>query len=142
MVQMSDSEIESFFSTPRFAVFGTRSVDGAPQLSTVWFLYESRTVYVGIERRSVKYRNLIRNPLVALCIDGEHPDGRTVVVYGHAEVLELGASDTDRIAFRLTRKYRDTDEEARRYIDSTSHLDSVLIKVTPQRIVGLNYGAA
>ena len=84
MVQMSNSQIESFFQTPRFTVFGTNSVDGPPQLTTVWFLYEKRAIYIGIDRQSVKYRNLIRNPQVALCIDREHPDGRTVVVYGLA----------------------------------------------------------
>ena len=141
MVQMSESQVESFFQTPRFAVFGTNSVDGPPQLTTVWFLYEAGALYVGIERRSVKYRNLHRDPRVALCMDGEHPDGRTVVVYGLAEVLESGTPESDRIAWRLTRRYHDTDEEARRYQESVSDLDPVLIKVTPQRIVGLDYGA-
>ena len=74
-------------------------------------------------------------------MDGEHPDGRTVVVYGLAEVLESGTPESNRIAWRLTRRYHDTDEEARRYQESVSDLDSVLIKVTPQRIVGLDYGA-
>ena len=141
MVQMSESQVESFFQTPRFAVFGTNSVDGPPQLTTVWFLYEAGALYVGIEKRSVKYRNLHRDPRVALCINGEHPDGRTVVVYGLAEVLESGTPESDRIAWRLTRRYHGTDEEARRYQESVSDLDSVLIKVTPQRIVGLDYGA-
>ena len=64
-----------------------------------------------------------------------------MVVYGLAEVLGSGTPEADRIAWRLTRRYHDTDEEARRYEESVSDLDSVLIKVTPQRIVGLEYGA-
>ncbi len=141
MVQMSDSQVGSFFETPRFAVFGTNSVDGPPQLTTVWFLYEAGAIFVAIERRSVKYRNLTRDPRVALCIDGEHPDGRTVVVYGLAELQELGTPESDRIDWRLTRRYHDTDEEARRYQESVSDMDAVLVKVTPRRIVGLDYGA-
>ena len=141
MVQMSNSQIESFFQTPRFTVFGTNSVDGPPQLTTVWFLYEAGAIYVGIERSSVKYRNLTRDPRVALCIDGEHPDGRTVVVYGLAKALESGTPESDRIAGRITRRYHDTDEEARRYQESISDLDLVLIKVTPQRLVGLDHSA-
>ena len=141
MVQMSGSQVESFFQTPRFAVFGTNSVDGPPQLTTVWFLYESGSVYVGIERRSVKYRNLIRDPRGTLCIDGEHPDGRTVVVSGVAEIVESGTPEADRISWCLTRRYHDTDEEARRYAESTSDMDSVLIKVVPRRTVGLDFGA-
>jgi PPOX class probable F420-dependent enzyme len=141
MVQMSNSQIESFFQMPRFTVFGTNSVDGPPQLTTVWFLYEAGAIYVGIERSSVKYRNLTRDPRVALCIDGEHPDGRTVVVYGLAKALESGTPESDRIAWRIARPYHDTDEEARRYQESISDLDLVLIKVTPQRLVGLDHGA-
>ena len=141
MVQMSNSQIELFFQAPRFTVFGTNSVDGPPQLTTVWFLYEAGAIYIGIERSSVKYRNLTRDPRVALCIDGEHPDGRTVVVYGLAKALESGTPESDRIAWRITRHYHDTDEEARRYQESISDLDLVLIKVTPQRLVGLDYGA-
>ena len=141
MVQMSDSQVESFFQTPRFAVFGTNSVDGPPQLTTVWFLYEEGLVYVGIERRSVKHRNLTRDPRIALCIDGEHPDGRTVVVKGLAEVLKWGTPESDRIAWRLTRRYHETDEKARLYEESVKELDAVMVKVTPRRIVGLDYGA-
>ncbi len=62
-------------------------------------------------------------------------------MYGLAEVVESGTPESDRIAWRLTRRYHDTDEEARRFEESVSDLDSVMIKVTPQRIVGLDYGA-
>tara|TARA_Y100000310_G_scaffold17227_1_gene17116 strand:- start:3577 stop:4050 length:474 start_codon:yes stop_codon:yes gene_type:complete len=141
MVQMSQIQVESFFQTPRFAVFGTNSADGPPQLTTVWFLYESGAVYVGIEKRSVKHRNLTRDPRMALCIDGDHPDGRTVVVYGVAEVIESGAPKFDQINWRLVRRYHDSDDEARQYQESMRDVDSVLIKITPNRIVGLDYGA-
>jgi len=140
MVQMSDSQVESFFQTPRFAVIGTNSVDGPPQLTTVWFLYEACVIYVGVERRSVKYRNLTRDPRVSLCIDGDHPDGRTVVVYGLAKVLESETPESERIIWCLTRRYHDTDEDARRYQESISDLDLRLIKITPQKLVGLDHG--
>ena len=141
MVQMSGFQIESFLQTPRYAVFATNSIDGPPQLTTVWFLYESNVLYVGIERSSVKYRNLSRNPGVSMCIDGEHPDGHTVVVYGEAEFMETGTPDFDGILWRLTRRYHDSDEEARGYQESVKDLDSVLVKVTPRRIVAMDYGA-
>ena len=137
---MSDSQIESFFRTSRFAVFGTNSADGPPQLTTVWFLYEEGPVYVGIERRSVKYRNLTRDMRVALCVDGEYPDGRTVIMHGLAQILESGTAEYDQIVWRIIRRYHDTDEEALRYAESTSEMDSVLVKIRPQRIFGLDHG--
>ena len=140
MVQMSDFQIESFLQTPRYAVFATNSIDGPPQLTTVWFLYESNVLYVCIERSSVKYRNLSRSPGISMCINGEHPDGHTVVVYGKAEFMETGTPDFDGILWRLTRQYHDSDEDAREYQESVKTLDSVLVKVTPRRIVAMDYG--
>lgn len=141
MVQMSGFQIELFLQTPRYAVFATTSIDGSPQLTTVWFLYESNVLYVCIERSSVKYRNLSRSPDVSMCIDGEHPDGHTVVVYGKAELIEIETPDFDDILWRLTRRYHDSDKDAREYQESVKTLDSVLVKVTPQRIVAMDYGA-
>ena len=64
-----------------------------------------------------------------------------MVVYGLAKALESGTPESDRIVWRITRRYHDTDEEARRYQESISDLDLVLIKVTPHRLVGLDHGA-
>jgi len=76
-----------------------------------------------------------------MCIDGEHPDGHTVVVYGKAELIEIETPDFDDILWRLTRRYHDSDKDAREYQESVKTLDSVLVKVTPQRIVAMDYGA-
>ena len=64
-----------------------------------------------------------------------------MIVYGLAKALESGTPESDRIAWHITRHYHDTDEEARRYQESISDLDLVLIKVTSQRLVGPDYGA-
>ena len=140
MVNMSHAQIESFFQTPRYAVFGTNSTDGPPQLTTVWFLYEQGFAYIGIERSSIKYRNIEKNPSVSMCIDGEHPDGHTVVIYGRAEVLETG-STTDDILWRLTRRYHDSDKDTQQYQESVKELDLVLVKVIPQKIVAMDYSS-
>ena len=137
MVQMTVAEIQDFFATPRFAVFGTTSSAGSPQLSTVWFTYEGTVLYFGIERRSQKYRNMMRDPRVSVCIDGEHPDGRTVVVHGTAEVLEDG--NPERIVWQMIRRYHDTEEQAREYQAEIAGLDIVVVKLAPERTVATNY---
>ena len=141
MVTMSHAQIESFFQAPRYAVFGTNSPDGPPQLTTVWFLYEGSFAYIGIERSSVKYRNIERNPAVSMCIDGEHPDGHTVVIYGCAEFMETGTPASDNILWRLTRRYHGSDEDTRQYQESVKELDLVLVKVIPQKIVAVDYSS-
>ena len=117
MVNMSPAQIESFFQTPRYAVFGTNSTGGHPQLTTVWFLYEEGFAYIGIERSSIKYRNI-----------------------GSAEVLETGQA-TDDILWRLTRRYHDSDKDTHQYQESVKELDLVLVKVIPQKIVAMDYSS-
>ena len=77
MVQMSMKDMEVFLSEPRNATFATVSPNQSPQLTTVWFLYEQKIFYFGIERSSVKHKNIKKNSNVAACIDGDFPDGRT-----------------------------------------------------------------
>ena len=53
MVQMNIADIEVFLSEPRTATFATVSQSKVPQLTTVWFLYDRKIFYFGIERSSV-----------------------------------------------------------------------------------------
>lgn len=139
MVRMSKPEIETFFTITRTAVFATNSVNGHPQLTTVWFLYEDEAIYVGIERSSVKYRNLINDRRVTLCVDGEHPNGTTVVVYGLAEILSSETATEQNIPWRITRRYHNSDEEALQYLESIKHLESVILRINIRRMFGMDY---
>lgn len=135
MFEMTSAEIEAFLKEPRYAVVGTNRVDGAPQLSPVWFIYEGGLLFVGIEKASAKYRNLVRDGRISLCIHAGHPDPRTVMVYGRAEILEVDNPGVEDIRWRLTRLYKGPDEEARRYRESRQGADSVILRVTPVKLI-------
>ena len=68
MVQMSQYVLDDFLRTPRFAVFATNRADGPPQLTTIWFFYEQRYFYFYIDRGTIKYRNIVKDPRIAACI--------------------------------------------------------------------------
>ena len=106
----------------------------------MWYLHHGGDFYFDIERRTAKYRNIMRDPRVSACIDGESPEDRSVVVYGSAEVLEKGAPEVDEIARQMVRRYIADEDEARSYEAQVGHLDTVIIKVSPQRIVALDQG--
>ena len=55
--------------------------------------------------------------------------------------MEPGTQDFDGILWRLTRRYHDSDEDAREYQESVKNLDSVLVKIIPRRIVAMDYGS-
>lgn len=48
--------------------------DGRPHLSPVWFIYLAGKLYICIDPKSVKSKNLHENPMITLALeDGTHP---------------------------------------------------------------------
>ena len=135
-VDMSQAQVEEFLQVPRFAVVGTIRRNGAPQLTPVWYLYESGRVYVSMSVNSAKYRNLSRDPRVCICIAGQHPDARAVMIHGAAELIPEESAWSNDIHWRLTRRYCDNDEEAQAFIDSIPMDEkSALVAVTPDKVI-------
>ena len=138
--EMSQAQIEEFLQEPRFAIVGTNRRNGAPQLTPIWFLYESERIYMSVGVDSVKYRNLQRDPRIGICISAAHPDARGVMIYGKAEFIRPDVTGYDDIDWRLTRKYFESDEEAQTFLESLPANDeSVLVVVTPDRILAEDY---
>ena len=138
--EMSQDHIEDFLQAPRFAIVGTNRINGAPQLTPVWYLYDSGRVYVSMSVNSVKYRNLRRDPRIGICIPGAHPDARAVMIYGTADLLPENTTQYDDIHWRLTRRYHDSDEEAQAYIDSLpTEEERALAVVTPDKVLAEDY---
>jgi PPOX class probable F420-dependent enzyme len=139
MTSMTPAQIEEFLRAPRHAVVGTNPRDGAPQLSPVWYVYEDGCLYISVLADSAKFRNLGRDPRISVCIDGCYPDYRTVIIYGTAELVEAGHPLQEEMHWRIIRMYHETEAEARRYLEATRGEQSVLIIVTPHKIVTQDY---
>ncbi len=138
--EMSQAHIEDFLQVPRFAIVGTNRVNGAPQLTPVWYLYENGRIYVSMSVNSAKYRNLRRDPRIGICIPGVHPDARAVMIYGTVDLIPEDTALYDDINWRLTRRYHDSDEEAQAYIDSLpTEEESALAVVTPDKVIAEDY---
>jgi PPOX class probable F420-dependent enzyme len=137
---MAQAQIEEFLRAPRYATVATNRADGAPQLSPVWYLYEDARVYIGILADSAKYRNLSRDPSISVCIHAEHPDARAVVIYGKAEIMEDDSEWREDMHWRITRRYYDSDEAARRYRDEIREWGrSALIVVEAEKVLAHDY---
>ncbi|MFN2110336.1 MAG: PPOX class F420-dependent oxidoreductase [Anaerolineae bacterium] len=135
MSKMTLSEIETFLAAPRHAVVATNTVDGPPQISPVWYIYEDGKLYISVGTKTAKYFNLKRDPRISVCIDGGHPDYRTVTCYGTATLIPPGDSFQEAMRWRIVRRYYETEADARRYYDSVRDQPSVLIVVTPEKII-------
>lgn len=64
----------------------TVGVDGTPQPSPVWFLWEGETALIFSRPETPKVRNIRRNPKVALHLDGDGKGGDIIVLTGTATV--------------------------------------------------------
>ena len=139
-VDMSREAIEAFLAAPRFAIVGTNRRDGPPQLTPVWYLYREGNVYLEMFVASAKYRNLRRDPRIGLCIAGDPPDARAVMLYGTAELFVEGSAWVDDLRWRLVRRYYDSDEAARAYMDeSAGGGEKALAVVTPERVLAQDF---
>jgi len=81
--------------TSRFLLQGTRtakiatvSAAGRPHVVPVWFTLDDRDLVFSTTSRSVKARNLIREPRVAIAVDDEAPPFAFVSITGRAEFTE------------------------------------------------------
>ena len=138
--EMSQAHIEDFLQVPRFAIVGTNRVNGAPQLTPVWYLYENGRIYVSMSVNSAKYRNLRRDPRIGICISGVHPDARAVMIYGTVDLFPENSAWYEDVHWRLTRRYHDSDEEAQAFIDSLpTEQESAMAVVTPDKVIAEDY---
>jgi len=137
---MKQAEIEEFLRLPRFAIVGTNPVNGPPQLTPVWYLYEGGQIYISIMVKSAKYRNLRRDPRISVCIAGNNPDARAVIFYGTAELTLDESAQVDEIEWRLVRRYFDSDEETQEFMDSPDYEgESARVTVTPEKVIAQDF---
>jgi PPOX class probable F420-dependent enzyme len=139
MTTMTPAQIETFLQTPRHAVIGTNPIDGPPQLSPVWYVYEAGRLFISVGVGCAKHRNLQRDPRTSVCIDGCYLDFRTVIVSGRAELVEAENPLQEKMRWRIIRQYHKSEEEARQYLEATRDEESVLIVVTPDRIISQDF---
>ena len=85
----------------------TVAADGRPEVNPVWFIWDGEHVLVGVRAATKKYRNLRRDPRVAISfLDPARPD-RYLEVRG--EVIAFERYDDLSFVNQLSRKYTGED---------------------------------
>jgi PPOX class probable F420-dependent enzyme len=139
MTSMTPTQVEAFLAAPRHAVVATNRIDGPPQLSPVWYVYEAGCLYISIGAGTAKHVNLLKDPRISVCVDGGHPDARAVMIYGMAELVEGATPLREEMTWRIIRQYHESEEAALRYADQMRDVPSVLLIVTPQQIISQDF---
>ena len=82
MSRLSNEEVDEFLNEYSLAHIGTLSPDGSPYVVAIVFGYTGSAIVLAARARSEWYKNLLRDPRVALSIDEKDAPGRRVVIRG------------------------------------------------------------
>jgi PPOX class probable F420-dependent enzyme len=110
---VTPEDARAFLRERHHAVMATTRADGHPQLSPVLAVVdESGRVVVSTRERSVKVRNLRRDPHVALCLLSDDFFGGWAQVEGTVEIVELPEAMDLLVDYyqRATGEHEDWDE--------------------------------
>jgi PPOX class probable F420-dependent enzyme len=110
---VTPEDARAFLRERHHAVMATTRADGHPQLSPVLAVVDqSGRVVVSTRERSVKVRNLRRDPHVALCLLSDDFFGGWAQVEGTVEIVELPAAMDLLVDYyqRATGEHEDWDE--------------------------------
>lgn len=139
MSSMGERELEEFLLKGRILRVASLDGKGQPHLVPVWYFYEEGKLYFTTDKKTVKARNLARNPSVAFSLDvGEGLyDLRGVVGVGRARLI-LEPEAVGVMWSRLARKYIGSEEDpAAKELEAATNC---LVEITPTKIKSWDYG--
>jgi PPOX class probable F420-dependent enzyme len=137
---MDLNAIAEFLAKPRHALVATNRQGLSPLLSPVWFVYTEGKLFFAVLVSTAKYRSLIRDPHVSVCVDGGHPDARAVTFYGKARIVGDTDDSEQEIQRCIARRYMSSDYEVLQYMEKTRAAGRMaLFVVTPDKVIARNY---
>lgn len=126
---MIHPEIDTFLkSGKKVAKLATVSSKGWPQVTPVWYLYENGHIYITTVPTRVKFRNIEKNPRVAMYFDG--PDYGVQIQGKVVRSIREGLREWNR---RIAARYNPPDqvEEA---VNALMKSPRVILEIVPVRI--------
>ena len=118
----------------RTAKVATIGIEGRPHLVPVWFTVDQDELVFSTFSRSIKARNMARDPRVAVAVDNDSAPFGFVSVTGRAELIERPADFlawTTRVASRYVGAAR-APAQGRIFTE----IDDLLVRVRMESFVG------
>lgn len=137
-LNMSKAEREAFLAEVHVGVLSISEPGCGPLTAPVWYDYEpGGNLWFITGRNSRKGKLLTEGTRVSLCAQTEEPPYRYVSVEG--PVSEIRAADRDEELRAMARRYLGP-EQGDRYAEANAVGDSILVRVTPERWLTVDYG--
>src|ERR671912_2143993 len=128
---ITDPSIAKLFEGKKFALLATLMKDGSPQVTPTWVDIDknNNTILVNTAKGRIKYRNISRDPRVAVSvIDFSNPYDM-VTVRGKV-VQQIDGKDADEHIDKLAKKYLDKEKYPRRKPGE----ERVLLRIKPELV--------
>jgi PPOX class probable F420-dependent enzyme len=122
-----------FLEEKRFAVVGTKNLDGSPHLAVMWYLIDGDEIVVNSAQGRVKDRNLAADPRMSLVVEDGYRwlrlDGRARIEHDQA----ITHQDIRRLAARY---YQDEQKVEQAMRDNFSRQHRITYRVPIRRVSG------
>ncbi len=131
MPRLTPAQVTEFLGEPGHLVrIATVGPDGAPSVAPIWFLHRDGRIWFTPRERSSWWRNIRRDPRVAMTIDEDVAPFRKVFVAGAVTVeFEPGQDDDWRATYRDIAIRYTPDAFADAYINATVHEPRALLSL-------------
>jgi PPOX class probable F420-dependent enzyme len=133
---MTAEECYAFCTSPvRPAIVSTVRANGRPHAAPIWYALDGRDFLFTTGRETVKGRNLLRDPRLALCIQDDQPPFAYVRVEGAVD-LEDDLHSVRTWAERIGGRYMGADR-AQEYGARNGVVGELLVRVRVTHIAGV-----
>jgi PPOX class probable F420-dependent enzyme len=113
-----------------FAFVATINKDGSPQVTPTWVDTDGKYVLVNINTSRQKFRNLSRDPRVAIALVDQTNPYKGVFVWGKVVSMEKGKVADDHID-KMAKKYTGATKYGNRFPGE----QRVLLKIEPSKVI-------
>ena len=134
-VPMTKREIAQLLGEPNVAVVAVTAPDGAPHAVPIWYEYRRGEIVFLTDASSFKYKCLLRDPRVTLCIDVRKPPYKAVILKGRV-AMEQKVADAmfERMAIAYMGK-----RAGREYAGQFKGEQVVIVRFKPERSISWDY---
>jgi len=123
----------AFLDEKRFAVVGTKNLDGSPHLAVMWYLIDGDDIVVNSAQGRIKDRNLATDPRMSVVIEDGY---RWIRVDGRARIEHdqtIAQADIRRLAARYYQDERKVEESVR---NNFSRQHRITYRLPIRRVTG------
>jgi PPOX class probable F420-dependent enzyme len=136
---MTKREIAQLLSEPNIAVVAVSGADGAPHAVPIWYEYRKGEVSFITDAASFKYKCLMRDPRVTLCVDVRKPPYKAIILKGRVALEDKADQKVaDRMFERMAIAHMGK-RKGREYAGQFKGEPVAIVRFKPDRTVSWDY---